>query len=57
LVPSKSAARTAITQGGVAVNGVREVDMGRRLTPADLLEGGFVVLKRGKRSYHVMHVQ
>jgi tyrosyl-tRNA synthetase len=57
LVASKSAARTAITQGGVSVNGVREGDVDRRVGPADLLDGGFVVLKRGKRSYHVMHVQ
>jgi tyrosyl-tRNA synthetase len=56
LVASKSAARTAITQGGVSVNGVREADLDRRLGPADLLGGGFVVLKRGKRSYHVLHV-
>jgi len=57
LVPSKSAARTAIAQGGVSVNGVREADVDRRVGPADLLDGAFVVLKRGKRSYHVMHVQ
>jgi tyrosyl-tRNA synthetase len=57
LVASKSAARQAISQGGVSVNGVRENDVDRRLTSGDLLAGGFVVLKRGKRSYHVMHVQ
>ena len=57
LVSSKSAARQAITQGGVSVNGVRESHLDRRLGPGDLLDGGFVVLKRGKRSYHVMHVQ
>ena len=57
LVASKSAARTAIVQGGVSVNGVRVGDVDRRVGPEDLLDGGFVVLKRGKRSYHVMHVQ
>jgi tyrosyl-tRNA synthetase len=57
LVASKSAARTAITQGGVSVNGVREAEVDRRVGQADLLEGGFLVLRRGKRSYHVMHVQ
>ena len=57
LVSSKSAARTAVTQGGVSVNGVRESDLDRRLGTGDLLAGGFVVLRRGKRSYHVLHVQ
>jgi tyrosyl-tRNA synthetase len=56
LVASKSAARQAIIQGGVSVNGVRVPDLDRRLGPEDVLAGGFVVLKRGKRSYHVVHV-
>ena len=57
LVASKSAARQAITQGGVSVNGHREADLDRRLGPEDVLAGGFVVLKRGKRSYHVLRIQ
>ena len=56
LVASKSAARQAITQGGVSVNGERATDLDRRLGPDDVLAGGFLVLKRGKRSYHVLHV-
>jgi tyrosyl-tRNA synthetase len=56
LVASKSAARQALAQGGVSVNGRKEADLDRRLGPADLLDGGFVVLRRGKRSYHVLHV-
>jgi tyrosyl-tRNA synthetase len=56
-VASKSAARQAITQGGVSVNGQREADLDRRMGPEDLLYGNFLVLKRGKRSYHVVHVQ
>jgi tyrosyl-tRNA synthetase len=57
LVASKSAARQGITQGGVSLNGRREADLDRRVGPDDLLAGGFVVLKRGKRSYHVVHVR
>jgi tyrosyl-tRNA synthetase len=57
LVASKSAARQGIGQGGVSVNGRREADVDRRVGPEDLLAGGFVVLKRGKRSYHVVHVR
>jgi tyrosyl-tRNA synthetase len=57
LVASKTAARQAMSQGGVSVNGVREQDADRRLGPADVLAGGFVVLKRGKRSYHVIRIR
>ena len=56
LVPSKSAARQAITQGGVSVNGVREDDLDRRVGPSDLLAGRFLVLRRGKRNYHLVDV-
>jgi len=57
LVASRSAARQAITQGGVSVNGTREGDPDRRLGPVDLLAGRFVILRRGKRSYHVFHAR
>jgi tyrosyl-tRNA synthetase len=54
LVPSKSAARTAVDQGGVYVNNRREADLDRRLGPSDLLVGSYVVLRRGKRSHHLV---
>ncbi|MGH3904468.1 MAG: tyrosine--tRNA ligase, partial [Pseudonocardiaceae bacterium] len=54
LVASKSAARQAVTQGGVSVNGVREADLDRRLGRADLLAGRYLVLRRGKRNYHLV---
>ncbi|MDQ4089909.1 MAG: tyrosine--tRNA ligase [Actinomycetota bacterium] len=57
LVASKSAGRHAITQGGVSVNGERATNFDRKVGPADVLAGGFVVLKRGKRSYHVLRVR
>ena len=56
LVASKSAARQAITQGGVSVNGVREADLDRRVEASDLLAGRFLVLRRGKRNYHLVDV-
>jgi tyrosyl-tRNA synthetase len=54
LVASKAAARTAIEQGGVYVNNRRETDLERRLGLSDLLVGSFLVLRRGKRSYHLV---
>jgi tyrosyl-tRNA synthetase len=57
LVASKSAARLALDQGGVTVNGRRAAEVDRRVGVADLLGDRFVVLRRGKRSYHVLHVR
>ncbi|HEX7275924.1 MAG TPA: tyrosine--tRNA ligase [Acidimicrobiales bacterium] len=54
LVASKSAARTAVAQGGVYVNNGRESDVDRRLGPADLLVDSYLVLRKGKRSYHLV---
>ncbi|MCA1694393.1 MAG: tyrosine--tRNA ligase, partial [Actinobacteria bacterium] len=56
LVASKSAARQAVAQGGVTLNGRREHDLTRRVARSDLLAGGYLVLRRGKRSYHVLRV-
>ena len=35
------------------VNNRRETDLDRRLGPSDLLVGSYLVLRRGKRSYHL----
>lgn len=49
LVESKSAARRAIKEGGAYVNNLKVTDEAWQPTPADLLEGGWLVLRRGKR--------
>jgi tyrosyl-tRNA synthetase len=51
---SRSAARRETEQGGIYVNDRREGDPERRVRPADLLAGGYVVLRRGKRNYHLV---
>lgn len=45
-----SSARRAIKQGGVTVNNVRVTDEYAVLTETDLLAGGAVVLRRGKKT-------
>ena len=54
LVPSKSQARTTVTQGGAYVNNIREGDVDRRLTAADLVAGHYLVLRRGKKDHHLV---
>jgi tyrosyl-tRNA synthetase len=53
LAGSKGEARRAIAQGGVYVNGQR-ADEGRILAPQDLVQGRYVVLRKGKRAYGVL---
>ncbi len=54
LVTSRSQARLAITQGGAYVNNRREDDLTRRLGPADLVADRYLVLRRGKKDYHLV---
>jgi len=57
LVTSKSEARNAIAQGGVYLNGVRETDAARRILTDDLLHGRYLVLRRGKKQYHLVRFE
>ena len=54
LVASRSQARTAVTQGGAYLNNRREGDLSRRVGPADLVADRYVVLRRGKKDYHLV---
>ncbi|MEU7895022.1 tyrosine--tRNA ligase [Nonomuraea sp. NPDC049152] len=50
LVESKSAARRAIKEGGAYLNNVKITDEAFAPTSDDLLQGRFLVLRRGKKS-------
>jgi tyrosyl-tRNA synthetase len=50
LAESKSAARRAVTEGGVYINNRKITDAEATLETADLLHGRWVVVRRGKRS-------
>jgi len=56
LAKSKGAARRLVKQGGVYVNNVRAADEGRRLGTDDLGTESMLVLRAGKRSYHIVEV-
>jgi tyrosyl-tRNA synthetase len=53
LASSLSDARRTIAQGAAYVNG-EQVDEDRPLTEADLLYGRWVLLRKGKRTYHLL---
>jgi tyrosyl-tRNA synthetase len=56
VVTSKSAARRAIAEGGAYLNNVKVTDPDRRLEPADLLAGRYVIVRRGKRTVGAVRV-
>ena len=56
LVKSKSEARKALEQGGVYVNN-RRVGAEDRLRPEALLHGRFALLRRGKKSQHLLRFE
>ena len=57
LTPSRSAARTAVAQGGAYVNNRRQLGADARLTSADLLHDRYIVLRRGKRDHHLLRAE
>jgi tyrosyl-tRNA synthetase len=52
--PSRGQARKDLPQGSISINNVAERDANRTLAAADLLPGGYVILRRGKKHYHVL---
>jgi tyrosyl-tRNA synthetase len=56
LVPSKSEARRAIQGGGIYVNNQRVADEKRRITAGDAIGGELLVLRKGRKDYHLVRV-
>ena len=56
LAPSRSEARRLIGQGGIYVND-RRVESDARVVGARDLEDGRILLRRGKKAYHVVRVR
>ncbi len=54
LCPSKGAARKDLAGGGISVNNERASDPAASLEAKDLIAGRFIVLRRGKKSYHLL---
>ncbi|HVC70803.1 MAG TPA: tyrosine--tRNA ligase [Acidimicrobiales bacterium] len=57
LAKSKNQARTTISQGGVYVNNRRLHDSDAGLRPDDLLFGRYLILRRGRRDYHLLRFE
>jgi tyrosyl-tRNA synthetase len=56
IVRSKGDARRLLSNGGLYVNNVQVSEGDRSLTLADTFEGKFIVLRRGKKNYHLLRL-
>jgi len=57
LASSKGDARRSIEGGGVYVNNARVQDVGATVRIEDAVEGRFILLRKGKKSYHLVAVR
>ena len=56
LAKSKGAAKRLLGQGGVYVNNGRTDDQERKITADDVAAGSIIVLRSGKKTYHLLRV-
>ncbi|MEW6505190.1 MAG: tyrosine--tRNA ligase [Chloroflexota bacterium] len=56
MMKSKGEARRAISEGGIYLNNHRVTESERQVSFNDLLEGRFLVLRRGKKTYFLVEV-
>lgn len=56
LAASRSDARRNITQGGVSVNDVKVTEFDRVFTPNDFNADGALLVKKGKKAYHLIKI-
>jgi tyrosyl-tRNA synthetase len=56
LVKSKGEARRLIDEGGASLNNRRCSDAAQLIGPADVLDGGYLVLRKGRKNYSLLQV-
>ena len=57
LAGSKADARRKIQGGGIYLNNRRVADATQTATAAEAIDGRFLVLRQGKRQYHLVRVK
>ncbi|MDH3326072.1 MAG: tyrosine--tRNA ligase [Gammaproteobacteria bacterium] len=56
LASSKGEARRSIQGNGIAVNNIKSADIDRKINLSDAVNGKFIVLRKGKKNYHLIKV-
>jgi len=56
MAKSKGEARRAVSEGGIYLNNQRVADPAQAVGAPDILDGRFLLLRRGKKTYHLIKV-
>lgn len=56
LVKSKGEGRRSLSEGGIYINNIRETDPDRKIDLPDFLDGKFIILRKGKKNYHIVRL-
>jgi tyrosyl-tRNA synthetase len=56
IAKSKGEARRSVSEGGIYLNNQRVSDPAQAVAPGDILDGRFLVLRKGKKTYHLIKV-
>lgn len=57
LAKSKGEARRSIEEGGISLNNQRVSDTFRSVSIGDAIEGRFIVLRKGRKTYHLVRIE
>jgi len=56
LTESVSKARNLINQGGLYINNIKIKNQNRIVTENDLASESFIILRKGKKNYHLIRI-
>ena len=56
IAKSKGEARRSIDEGGISLNNIRVGEASRLVSTADLVDGQFLLLRKGRKNYHLVKV-
>jgi tyrosyl-tRNA synthetase len=54
IFPSKNEAKKMVSSGGVSINKAKVDSLEYNLSPADLLNGKYILIQKGKKNYHLV---
>ncbi|MBQ0097069.1 MAG: tyrosine--tRNA ligase [Bacteroidales bacterium] len=57
IFPSKGEARKMLQGGGVSINKEKVTDLDRQIGDADILDGKYILVQKGKKNYYIVNVK
>ena len=57
VLPSKGEARKMVQGNGISINKDKTADINRDITEADIIDGKYILVQKGKKNYFIINVQ